>query len=534
MNSLWKFFTSLRLTIALLLLAILLVFFGTLAQVHEGLWNALERWFRSLVVLRKAGDAWWVPPIFPGGYLIGTLLLLNLIAAHIKRFQWNSKKIGINLTHFGIIIMLVGGLSTDVLQKESHLNLREGETKNYSEAHRSNELVFATDAEAGQEQIVAIPEAKIALKQEITNEKLPFTVRVKEYGMNSEITSQSAVLDAAGKLTTAFATVDAQFATVDGLVPQAERAQESEGRIEVWRTALKAIGETDVKDIIAAAKRVAAQPEREAKLREQLKMGFKGQMLKMFSRQAGPMQDPEQATAMHYAANRLANGEQVTAESLKPLGDQGSARSAVVIPLPEAKDMERRNMPYAVVELVKGGQVLGTWLLSPVLTSQNVEVDGKPYRMAFRFERFYYPFSVTLLKTTHEIYRGTATAANPQGIPKNFQSRVRIDNPKTGESREVDIYMNHPLRYAGLAFFQYQMGRDERSEVGTSTLQVVRNPSWLAPYIGCIIVGIGMTWQFLFHLLRFNTKRRTPEPAPRSSSRKTRKTRKGRSAAALR
>lgn len=523
MNSLWKFFTSLRLTITLLLLAIVLIFLGTLAQVQEGLWNALERWFNSFVVVRAAGDEWWVPPVFPGGYLIGILLLLNLIAAHIKRFQWNSKKIGINLTHLGIIIMLVGGLASSELQEESHLSFREGETKSYSEAHRSNELAITTDVGPGQEEVVSIPESKVARKQEISHEKLPFTVRVKEYGINSEITSQSAVLDAAGKLTTAFATVDTQFATADGLVPQAERAQESEGRIEVWRTALKAIGEADAKDIVAAAKRVAAQPEREAKLREHLKMGFKGQMLKMFSQQAGPMQDPEQAAAMHYAANRLAHGEQVTAESLKPLGDQGSARSAVVVPLPEAKDMERRNMPYAVVELVKGGQAMGTWLLSPVLAAQSVEVDGKPYRLALRFERHYYPFSVTLLKTTHEIYRGTATASNPQGIPKNFQSRVRIDNPKTGESREVDIYMNHPLRYAGLAYFQYQMGRDERSATGTSTLQVVRNPSWLAPYIGCIVVSFGMTWQFIFHLMRFNTKRRAPEPAPRSASRKTRK-----------
>jgi hypothetical protein len=85
--------------------------------------------------------------------------------------------------------------------------------------------------------------------------------------------------------------------------------------------------------------------------------------------------------------------------------------------------------------------------------------------------------------------------------------------------------MNHPLRYAGMAYFQYQMGRDEQREVGTSTLQVVKNPSWLAPYIGCIVVGVGLTWQFLYHLMRFNTKRRAPQPEARASSRKTRKDR---------
>ena len=146
MNSIWKIFTSLRLTIVLLVLAIILIFLGTIAQVQEGLWNALERWFNSFLVVRQTGDEWWVPPIFPGGYTIGFLLLLNLVAAHIKRFQWTSKKIGINLTHLGIIIMLVGGLASSELQEESHLSFREGETKSYSEAHRSNELAVITDA----------------------------------------------------------------------------------------------------------------------------------------------------------------------------------------------------------------------------------------------------------------------------------------------------------------------------------------------------------------------------------------------------
>ena len=101
-----------------------------------------------------------------------------------------------------------------------------------------------------------------------------------------------------------------------------------------------------------------------------------------------------------------------------------------------------------------------------------------------------------------------STSTNPQGIPKNFQSRVRINNPTKGETREVDIYMNNPLRYEGLTFFQATMGRDEIVDVGRSGLQVVRNPSWLVPYLSCLLVGIGLTVQFLYHLIGFITKRR--------------------------
>ena len=81
---------------------------------------------------------------------------------------------------------------------------------------------------------------------------------------------------------------------------------------------------------------------------------------------------------------------------------------------------------------------------------------------------------------------------------------------KTGENRETDIYMNNPLRYAGLTFYQHQMDRDELdASRGTSTLQVVRNPSWLTPYFGCGAVGYGLARHFLFYLIGFIFKRRS-------------------------
>jgi hypothetical protein len=506
MNQLWKFITSLRLTVVLLILSTVLVFFGTIAQVNEGLWNAQERWFRSLFVIREAGDPWWVPPIFPGKYSLGILLLANLIAAHIKRFEWAKKKVGINLTHLGIILLLMGELGTDFLSRESHLSFREGETKSYSEAHRSNELIFAVDAENGQERVVSIPEKMIAAKGEIAHPDLPFTLRVKEYGINSEVLSHAQVQEAVGKLTTAMATVESQYATADGIVPQAERATEMAGRVDVWQAALKAVGETDTSDIVAAAKRVAADPNREGKLREELKQRFRAQMLQGFSQQSG---------AMRYAAQKFSSGDPAAAAAAATpaaASTEGAGKTTSVIPMVEVKDMDRRNLPYAVFEILPngGGAPMGTWLVSPWLNDQEIAVGGKTFRTAFRFERYYHPFSVTLLKTTHEVYRGTE-------IPKNFQSRVRINNPQTGEAREVDIYMNNPLRYAGLTFYQYQMGRDERRELGTSTLQVVRNPSWLTPYLGCIVVGLGMTWQFMYHLLAFMKKRKAPVASPEKS-----------------
>jgi hypothetical protein len=39
-------------------------------------------------------------------------------------------------------------------------------------------------------------------------------------------------------------------------------------------------------------------------------------------------------------------------------------------------------------------------------------------------------------------------------------------------------------------------------------LQVVRNPGWLTPYVGCIMVAIGLMIQFLYHLIGFVSKRK--------------------------
>jgi len=181
-----KFFTSLRLTVVLLAFAILLVFIGTLAQVDEGLYNAQARYFRQWLIFGLAVGGHRVPLLLPGGYLIGTMLLLNLISAHIYRFQLSVKKIGIQIVHSGVILLLVGQLATDMLAHESQMQFIEGQTKSYGESPRSTELAFISDSPTGDEEVVAIPGRLLEKGGEIQNHNLPFTIKVKSYWTNSE------------------------------------------------------------------------------------------------------------------------------------------------------------------------------------------------------------------------------------------------------------------------------------------------------------------------------------------------------------
>jgi hypothetical protein len=423
LDRLLKLLTSLRLTVVLLAFGIVLVFVGTVAQADEGLYNAQTRYFKHWLVWGVTMFGHRVPVALPGGYLIGTFLLVNLVAAHIKRFQFTTKKIGIQLTHAGVILLLVGQLTTDLFSQETQIHFFEGQTRSYSESGTHYELAFRTDVDADTEEVVAIPERLLARGGEVKHEKLPFVIRVKSYWNNS---------------------------------------------------------------------------------------------------------DPS------FRAPMMQNGP--------PLTTNGIARSFDFQPAAETKSMESKNVPTALIEIIGSSGSLGTWVVSGwagdeqlvdvlrenfsrqadrqmaatmigrLLEPQKIDAGGKQFTFTLRPARVYTPYSLSLLKATHSVYTGTATAATPDGIPKDFRSRVRLENPGTGENREVEIYMNSPLRYSGLTFYQYQMAAGDvarqAGRVPSSTLQVVRNPAWLTPYAGCIMVAAGLVTQFMIHLVGFVSRRK--------------------------
>src|SRR5580658_5016597 len=182
-----SFFTSLRLTVVCLALALVLVFVGTLAQVRIGLYAAQSEYFRSFLVYWTANGTHWKIPFLPGGWLIGLVLLVNLLAAHIKRFQLSRKKIGIILIHAGLIFLLGGQFLTEIFQVESQMRLEPGDVKNYSESGRKDELAVIDTTDPDKDRVVAIPESLVAQGGEIRTPELPFVLRVEKYYPNSDL-----------------------------------------------------------------------------------------------------------------------------------------------------------------------------------------------------------------------------------------------------------------------------------------------------------------------------------------------------------
>jgi len=109
-------FVSLRLTVVLIALSIVLVFWATLDQVHLGVWGVQQKFFHSFLVYQGLGEL--RIPVYPGGYLIGGLLLVNLLSAHLYRFKAGWRKSGIWIAHAGLVLLLLGELASGLPIKQ--------------------------------------------------------------------------------------------------------------------------------------------------------------------------------------------------------------------------------------------------------------------------------------------------------------------------------------------------------------------------------------------------------------------------------
>jgi len=206
---------------------------------------------------------------------------------------------------------------------------------------------------------------------------------------------------------------------------------------------------------------------------------------------------PFQVKVLAWLPNATLQMGDPTARPGLPRATAGIGPRVQVVPLPMTFKPDEINLPAAFVEVVGTEGSLGTWVVSPVIASpQTFTYQGRTWELALRLKRTYLPFALTVLNVTHEVYPGTE-------IPKNFASTVRLKGDDGSDDREVVIFMNNPLRHGGLTFYQYQMNAPGKLTV----FQVVRNPGWLLPYIACILMGLGLTWQFSYSLLGFVRKR---------------------------
>jgi hypothetical protein len=304
----------------------------------------------------------------------------------VQRFQWTWRKLGIHLIHAGLIVMLAGGLFTDLFAVEGHMRLTNGEAKNYSEDTRQDELAVIDITNPEFDQVTAVPETMLRRTRIIEHPSLPFQIVVRNFFQNSRLQ----MVDESGN-------------------------------------------------------------------------------------------------------------------SAHAIADRGVGTQVSVQPLARATAPDEQNIVTAVIEIIPvdlasgATQIsLGRWLVSDALGGpQTFSWMNRTWQLVMRPARYYKSYSITLQKFTHEQYPGTE-------IPKNFASRVTLIDPERSTNRDALIYMNHPLRYRGDTFYQAGFQKDDSATI----LQVVHNPSFLAPYVACAVVAVGLLFQFGYHLFGFARQRR--------------------------
>jgi hypothetical protein len=173
-----KRLASLELAVACLSLLMVLVAACTLAQVSLGTHGAVEAYIRPWFVLFKGF------PIFPGGALVGLVLLANLTAAFFTRFD--RRKPGLILSHAGLILLFAGEFVTGAFQVETQLPIEEGSTRSWTEHTRRFELALVDATGADKDKVWAVPQ-ELLRRGGSVSEGLPFPLTLGFYYPNASL-----------------------------------------------------------------------------------------------------------------------------------------------------------------------------------------------------------------------------------------------------------------------------------------------------------------------------------------------------------
>jgi len=186
-SRIWDAITSLKLTIVCLVLLMGLVVACTLAQINLGTYGAVNAYVRSFLVWWEVPGTAYSIPIFPGGGLVGFVLLLNLVAAQVRRLELSWRKTGLWIVHAGLILLFVGEFVTSAFQKEMQLAIEEGQTLDSIDSPREMELAISDATFADHDEVYGIPESMLARGKSIDVPGTPLTIKVKEFFRNADL-----------------------------------------------------------------------------------------------------------------------------------------------------------------------------------------------------------------------------------------------------------------------------------------------------------------------------------------------------------
>ncbi|MCU0878513.1 MAG: cytochrome c biogenesis protein CcsA [Pirellulaceae bacterium] len=562
---------SLKLTVVLFALGIFVVFVGTLAQTQADIWQVVRDYFHAWVMwidINLFFPKSFFPnykPIefpripFPGGYTIGALMAVNLIAAHGWRFKIQAS--GVRLIA-GLATIALGVLITAVVVMAGHNDEGFQAKPPFSwdvfwqaflgvsaltwvggcllfgvlavkplVADRSGPIPPVRLIVAGLAGLVLVSLAALLAWGFLApvrpgDEAVRIVWQLMQGGFGGLVMLAGCILVFRKRGGMVLLHAGIGLLMVNELFVARQAAE--------WQIFLQEGQTTDhMRDIraveLAIIDRSAEKTDThtvipQQMLRDNFASNIEAAKADKPAQSIKSSELPFQVAVLDYYANADVRtrkpGEETPAT-------KGRGLTEAIVPLSAAKGTDTGgsvDMAAAYVRLTgKDGQDLGTYLLSQLASEQlnpekfaeRVTVDGKEYQLFLRFKRDYLgvnladpkasrPFTVSLVDVRKDDYVASNT-------PRNYSSDVRIEDPAAAVDLPVHIKMNDPLRYRALTF--YQSGYNVTPQGEATTLQVVRNRVWMIPYVACGVVAIGMLAHFLITVTRFVTRREGEELA---------------------
>lgn len=573
--------SSLKLTVVLLALSIFIVLAGTLAQTQADIWVVVRDYFRTAIAwipLQVFFPKSFFPNLgeipgafpFPGGWLIGALMAVNLVAAHMVRFTIQSRGsklwAGLAVIAAGMLLttMVVMGGSGAGLQAEPVVSWQQTWTfckllmaiaglalvgvgvlkTGLSQSMRRLYLVLGVLLE-----VTAVVLFALGDRVALGDSSMRILWQLIQGGMAGIVLLVGCwmVFGKRGGVVLLHAGIGLLMFSelLVGLAADEAQMHIKEGETVNFVQDIREVelAVTDRSD--RAVDKVWSIPQ--SRLQDPFESTQHSLFTKSFCRKmpealrsavgahpADPViKDPGlpfDVRVVHYYQNAKlgpVGGEEGKLSNPATRG-LGVSTQAVEVPAGTGVKSEAVDDTAVYVEFLKKGtdESLGTYLLSvtqsrfqdsrersgwnetevrantpPFLYKltepQSVEVDGKTYNIALRFKRNYKPYSVQLDDVRFDKYIGTNTA-------KNYSSDVRLTDQGTTVPRK--IWMNNPLRYGGETFYQSNYTQDPITGEEATGLQVVSNTGWMIPYVSCMLVAVGMLFQFGVTLGRFLTR----------------------------
>lgn len=457
---------SLRFTVYLLGLSLILVFVGTLAQTEMGIWDVVDHFFRCFFSRVKLSYFWpWEVSaatdrliyFFPGGYTLGILLLCNLLAAHSLKFKITKDKKNLVLG----LIFTIAGLAFIFWAVRDGI-IKEDIPSAYVNSYKR--VLYRLLTGLGSTTILLIGCWFLFKKRA--------GIVVLHFGIILLLFSE----------------------LITGVY-----AKEGNMRIQ----------EGDYSSFVDLSREyelAISDPEAGASKEKSFIIPDS------YLQNLGEWQSHE-SLPFDFKVNSWHGNATMESRDLPDSSYEGLGSSFRIKPLPKVSGVDANSMDIPAMEMEfrdKSGKALGKFAFSVIMYMQgtddfiqHVTVGEKKYNLMMRNKREYLysigsskPVRVKLIDFRHDTYIGT-------NVPKNYSSLVELVDEEKEIDRKVLISMNNPLRYTGRTFYQSSFAPDETGTV----LQVVSNPGWMLPYLCCVIVGIGMLFQFVLTLSKFISRK---------------------------